>query len=149
MEESASILQLFNEHDFALPFSEIEAEKLLEIISKDQKVTFSFVEVAYVDEKEIIKVNQEFLSKDYVTDIISFRYDEDETNQSIEGTLYCCAPRIEEQTSEFGESTKREFLRVLVHGLIHLIGFDDQTETEKAEMTRLEDKYLDLFYKSY
>ncbi len=142
MEESNSILQIFNEANFPLPFEELEAVKLLQLISKDQQCGFSFVEVAYVGEDEIIKVNKEFLSRDYVTDIISFRYDEDESNQAIEGTLYCCAPRIEEQAHELGEQLEKEFLRVFVHGLIHLIGYDDQTEGEKAEMTRLEDKFL-------
>lgn len=144
MEDPNSSLQIFNEKNFSLPFEEESASKLLHLISEDQQCNFSFVEVAYVDEKEIVRVNKEFLSRDYVTDIISFRYDEDESNQSIEGTLYCCAPRIEEQARELGENLTKEFLRVFVHGLIHLIGYDDQTKEDKAEMTKLEDKYLNL-----
>ncbi len=146
--EPNSVLQIFNEAGYPLPFDEPEALELLHLISTDQQCEFSFVEVAYVDEDEIIRVNKEFLSRDYVTDIISFRYDEDESNQAIEGTLYCCAQRIQEQALELGELPKKEFLRVFVHGLIHLIGYDDQAEDEKTEMTRLEDKYLGLFFQS-
>jgi len=81
-----------------------------------------------------------------VTDIISFRLDDENddnnSDQSIEGTLYCCAPRIAEQSAEFDADTKTEFLRVIVHGLLHLTGYDDQTESDKEKMTSLENHYL-------
>lgn len=142
MESDDSPLQIFNTSGLDLPFKNDEAAFLLDLISKDQKSIFSFVELVYVDEAEISRINKEFLERDYVTDIISFRYDEDESNQEIEGTLYCCAQRIAEQAKEFADSEKQEFLRVFVHGLIHLLGYDDQTPEEKSEMTRLENKYL-------
>lgn len=142
MESDDSPLQIFNTSGLDLPFKNDEAAFLLDLISKDQKSIFSFVELVYVDEAEIVRINKEFLERDYVTDIISFRYDEDESNQEIEGTLYCCAQRIAEQAKEFADSEKQEFLRVFVHGLIHLLGYDDQTPEEKSEMTRLENKYL-------
>ncbi len=137
-------LQIFNTSGLHLPFEESEAAYLLDAISKHQSCGYSFVELVFVDEDEIIRINKEFLDRDYITDIISFRYDETENNSEIEGTLYCCAQRIQEQASEYSDSTKQEFLRVVVHGLIHLIGYDDQTPEEKAEMTRLENHFLSL-----
>ena len=142
MDNALSPIEIFNTSGLDLPFEESEAAFLLSEVSADQNCTFSFVEVVFVDEKEIVRINKEFLERDYVTDIISFRYDEDESNQEIEGTLYCCAQRIQEQSKEFSDSAKEEFLRVIVHGLIHLVGYDDQTPEEKAEMTRLENTYL-------
>lgn len=139
-------IQLFNESSMDIPIAEHDAAFLLKAIETHQNCRYDMVEVAYVNETEIIRINQEFLARDYVTDIISFRYDEDPTNQHIEGTLYCCAPRIHEQAKEFANgSEKEEFLRVLIHGLIHLIGYNDQTPEEKAEMTRLEDHFLAVF----
>lgn len=142
MESDNSPLQIFNTSGLELPFKYDEAVFLLDLVSKDQNCIFSFVELVYVDESEIIRINTEYLYRDYVTDIISFRYDEDQSNQEIEGTLYCCAQRIAEQSKEFADSEKQEFLRVFAHGLIHLLGYDDQTPEEKSEMTRLENKYL-------
>ncbi len=144
MEPEHSPLQIFNTSGLDLPFKNDEAAFLLDVVSKDQNCLYSFVELVFVDEPEIIRINKEFLDRDYVTDIISFRYDEDESNQEIEGTLYCCAQRIAEQSKEFADSERQEFLRVFVHGLIHLIGYDDQTPEEKSEMTRLENKYLSV-----
>lgn len=145
MPTSAPILQFFNESDEQIPFDAKEAERLLEHISKQEDASFEMVEVAYVDEEEIVRVNKEHLDRDYVTDIISFRYDdgeEDGSKSGIEGTLYCCAPRIREQASEFSQSPRSEFLRIFIHGLLHLIGYDDGTTEEKAVMTDLENTYL-------
>lgn len=137
-----SPIELFNTSGLELPFEESNATFLLNEISEHQECFFSFVEVVFVDEKEIVRINKEFLNRDYVTDIISFRYDEIETNQKIEGTLYCCAQRIKEQAGELNQPEKKEFLRIITHGLLHLVGFDDQTPEEKKEMTQLEDFFL-------
>ncbi|MDZ7807052.1 MAG: rRNA maturation RNase YbeY [Gracilimonas sp.] len=141
---SEPTLQIFNESPVSIPLDQAEAQKILSLLEELEKITYSFVELVYVDEAEIIRLNKKHLDRDYVTDIISFRYDEAERDNQIEGTLYCCAPRIEEQSGEFEEPAEREFKRILIHGLLHLIGYEDQTETEKSAMTRLEDKYLAL-----
>lgn len=142
--EDSYPLQIFNTTTLKLPCEEADCIKVFEFVAKHEQASFDSVEVAYVDEEEIIRVNKEFLQRDYVTDIISFSYDEDDSN--IEGTLYCCLPRIIDQAKEFDQPIEKEFLRILIHGLLHLIGYDDQTDTEKAEMTRLEDQYLSMFY---
>ena len=137
-------LQIFNTTSLELPCSELDCRKLFELIGKHEQASFNVVEVAYVDEAEIVRINEEFLQRDYVTDIISFRYDENESPKDIEGTLYCCLPRIIDQAKEFNQSSAKECLRILAHGLLHLIGYDDQTSSEKEEMTRLEDLYLSM-----
>lgn len=137
-------LQIFNTTTLNLPCEETDCIKVFELVAKHEQANFELVEVAYVDEQEIIRINKKFLNKDYITDIISFRYDEDESDANIEGTLYCCLPRIIDQAKEFNQSSDRECLRILTHGLLHLIGYDDQTGTEKKEMTRLEDLYLSM-----
>ncbi len=129
-----------------MPVQELELLKLIEITEKNEQVRFREIELVYVDEDEIVRINHEFLDRDYITDIITFRYDEDD--QAIEGTLYCCAPRIAEQSAEFKVDPNTEFLRVFVHGLIHLAGHDDQTSDEKKQMTDLEDQYLNALKES-
>jgi len=140
-------LILNNESGESVPVEKKELLKLIEITEKNEAVQFKKIELVYVDEDEIVRINLEFLDHDYITDIITFRYDEDD-DQAIEGTLYCCAPRIAEQSAEFDNNLKTEFLRVFVHGLIHLAGHDDQTPKEKQHMTKLEDQYLEALNKS-
>lgn len=139
-------LQIFNESSVSIPLDQASAGKIISLIEEQEEVTFDFIEVVYVDEDEIVLINMDHLDRDYVTDIISFKYDENsEGKNGIEGTLFCCAPRIAEQAEEFGETTENEFRRILIHGLLHLIGYDDQTTEDKKRMTELEDKYLNLF----
>jgi len=135
-----------NESGESVPVQEQELLHLIEITENNEQVRFKEIELVYVDEDEIVRINHEFLDRDYITDIITFRYDED--NQAVEGTLYCCAPRITEQSAEFKDDPKTEFLRVFVHGLIHLAGHDDQTPDEKKQMTDLEDQYLNALKQS-
>ena len=139
-------LEIFNPSDYPLPFKEPEILACVQQIESGESVRFRTVEVVFTDEDEIVDINSEYLGRDYVTDIISFRLDDENddnnSDQSIEGTLYCCAPRIAEQSAEFDADTKTEFLRVIVHGLLHLTGYDDQTESDKEKMTSLESHYL-------
>jgi len=131
--------------DTAVPVSISELNRITKIIENEEKVQFHHIELVYVKEEDIVEVNKEYLNRDYVTDIITFRYDEDESNSSIEGTLFCCAPRISEQSLEFNVDQKEEYLRIFIHGLLHLLGYKDESEEEKSIMTGLENKYLDKF----
>lgn len=133
--------ELYNTSGMELPIDKNEIDKVLQLIENQEKVKFSLAEIVFVSEQEIQKINREHLSRDYVTDVISFRYDEDD-DQGIEGTLYCCAPRISEQSREYKTEEREEFLRVVIHGLLHLTGYNDETEEEKTEMTALENRYL-------
>ena len=143
MAESEANIEIFNQTERFLPLSQSDCQAVVLIIMRHEDCSFEFVEVVYVDEEEIIRINKEHLERDYVTDIISFRYDESDTNDNIEGTLFCCAPRIREQAEEFNEPGKEEFQRILIHGLLHLAGYDDQSEEEKNKMTSRENFYLE------
>ncbi len=147
-DSNQSVLQLHNPSGFDLPVTADELASMLQIIRETENADFSEVEVIYMDEEGIVEINKKHLSRDYVTDIISFRYDDDSENQQIEGSLYCCAPRIAEQSGEFGTNIREEFLRVFIHGILHLTGYDDQSDKEKEEMTRLEDFYLAEYSKN-
>ena len=145
---SPPVIEIFNESGEEITLSQKQAERILNFISKKEQASFAFVEVVYVDESEIERINKEHLDRDYITDIISFRYDEEQeqkTQSDIEGTLFCCAQRIKEQAAEFDETQEREFQRILIHGLLHLIGYEDSSKQEKEKMTDLENKYLSFF----
>lgn len=144
-ESNEPVLSVYNPSDFDLPVKNSAFNKLIQIIQKEESIIFSQVEVVYVDEEGIVEINKEYLDRDYVTDIISFNYqDSAETSKNgIEGTLYCCAPRIAEQSGELESDTEQEFYRIFIHGLLHLAGYDDSTPEEKETMTQLENYYLE------
>lgn len=147
MSEAAPAIQLFNQTEADLPLNKEDITSLVELVAVEESCHLSLLEVVYVDEEEIVRINREHLQRDYITDIITFRYDEDNTNKKIEGTLFCCAPRIYEQASELNEDTGQEFKRILVHGLLHLCGYDDSSPKEKKQMTDRENFYLEKLTK--
>lgn len=138
------MLQIYNESDLNIPLTQDQVLVLVDLIKKNEQCDFSFIELVYVDEDEIIRINKEHLQRDYITDIITFRYDDNAENTEIEGTLFCCTPRIIEQAAELDQEVSIEFKRIFIHGILHLIGYSDSTATEKAKMTELEDYYLEM-----
>lgn len=147
MSEAAPAIELFNQTEADLPLNKEDITSLVELVAVEESCHLSLLEVVYVDEEEIVRINREHLQRDYITDIITFRYDEDNSNKNIEGTLFCCAPRIYEQASELNEDVVQEFKRILVHGLLHLCGYDDSSPKEKKQMTDRENFYLEKLAK--
>jgi len=137
-------VQFFNTTSEPIPIKQVDLTRIASLVAKKRHVAFEMVELVFVDEVGIIEINQKYLDRDYVTDVISFRLDEGDL-KAIEGTIYCCVPRIKEQALEMGCDEKLEFGRIVCHGLLHLSGMDDATEAQKKEMTIIEDEVLTLW----
>lgn len=138
---SAFPFELHNESNQLLPLDEERAGRISALVIKEEAPAGAgLIELVYVDESEIQRINRDHLQHDYVTDIITFSYHE--PDEPIETTLFCCARRISAQAAEFKQSEKTEFERVLIHGLLHACGYDDKSREEKKRMTELENHYL-------
>lgn len=135
-------LDLINDSGQDIPVTESIALACINAVSQGEGVSFSMVELVYVDENEILDVNKNHLKRDYVTDIISFHYHDEGAKDHLEGSLVMCASRIEEQANELSVPVLHEYTRVLIHGLLHVCGLDDGTPADKAVMTQKEDLYL-------
>lgn len=135
-------LHLFNETAADLPLNQQTVDSIADAIQQEENCSFKLVEIVFVDETEIVRINKEHLERDYITDIISFRYDDNPENTAIEGTLFCCAPRITEQAKQHNEPAEKEFRRIVIHGMLHLTGYGDQSPSEKTEMRQKEDLFL-------
>ena len=93
----------------------------------------------------LLKINREFLSRDYLTDVISFDLSSD---SNAEGEVYISIDRIRANASLFQRPIVEELHRVIFHGALHVCGYDDSLKNQKAEMTRLEDLYLSKYFKA-
>jgi len=87
------------------------------------------------------KINLEYLKHDTLTDIITFDYSE---KKQISGDIFISIDRIKENAPKFNQSTDIELNRVLIHGVLHLLGYKDKTPKEKETMRAKEDFYLTL-----
>ena len=100
-------------------------------------------EVAYIfcDDPKILEVNNEYLGHDYFTDIITFDYCE---GDRLSGDLFISVDTVRDNAIEYGTDFKDELNRVIVHGVLHLIGYDDHSDEDVAQMRAKENYYLSL-----
>jgi probable rRNA maturation factor len=89
------------------------------------------------------KINMEYLEHDTLTDIITFPYNEN----PIEGDIFISIDRVSDNASDLKISFEKELNRVLIHGVLHLCGYRDETDEEEAQMRQKEDIYLELLEK--
>lgn len=96
------------------------------------------------EDKKLRKLKKTYFHKDILTDVITFNLEEE--GEPIEGEIYISLERIRENAQKFKQDIAIEIRRVIIHGCLHLIGYDDKTLEEKKEMTRLEDYYLNQYF---
>lgn len=99
--------------------------------------------ISLVDDETIHRLNRDYLNHDYATDILTFNYKESDTAE-IEGEIIISYETAELNAKKFNVSASEEIFRLLIHGILHLTGFDDKTAGEKSKMKKKEDQLLKL-----
>lgn len=89
----------------------------------------------------LLDVNRKFLQHDYFTDIITFDYVE---NNQISGDIFISVDRVKENAAKFSKTFENELNRILIHGILHLLGYKDKEIGDKKLMTEKEDFYLNV-----
>lgn len=98
------------------------------------------VNIIFCSDNYILDINQKYLQHDYFTDIITFDYCEGKT---LSGDLFISVDTVRENAIFYGTEFDDELNRVIVHGLLHLIGYDDHSEEDQKTMRSKEDYYLE------
>ena len=105
-----------------------------------RKLSVSYI---FCSDDYLLRINQDFLSHDYYTDIITFPLSE--TDQKVEAEIYISIDRIRDNAVKLKVPFEQELQRVLFHGILHLIGYKDKTAAQKELMRRAEDKWLKAY----
>jgi len=135
--------------DFTYFNSEKEAEtnlflvKTIPSLLTEEKKEEGEISLVFCTDEELLQVNKDHLNHDFYTDIITFDYCEGNT---ISGDLFISTERVAANATEFGVEFEEELARVVFHGLLHLSGYNDKSEEDKAIMRSKENHYLNKLF---
>tara|TARA_Y100000590_G_scaffold128232_1_gene146615 strand:- start:1449 stop:1892 length:444 start_codon:yes stop_codon:yes gene_type:complete len=110
-------------------------------VIKSQKIKDADLTFIFTSDELLSELKMEFFHKDHLTDVIAFRLN-DYKDKLVDGEVYISLPRAKENSLEFDQPYEKELSRLIIHGCLHVLGYDDQTSNEKKLMTSLEDEYL-------
>ena len=136
-------MNFFNENIiYKIPKKDKLRKWLFNAIEKEGKVTgdLNFI---LCDDEFLSKLNYKYLRHKRLTDILTFGYN-NETGL-INGDIFISLPRVRENATIFKQSLEDELHRVMIHGILHLVGYNDKTQNDKIEMKDKENFYLELF----
>ncbi len=113
----------------------------LKMVAESEIKNLGALSIIFCSDNYILDINQRYLQHDYFTDIITFDYCEGNT---LSGDLFISVDSVRENSIFYNVDFETELNRVIVHGLLHLIGYDDHTEDDIKVMREKENYYLDI-----
>ena len=134
------ISYFFEDTDFQFKNKTLN-NRWLKLVAESEIRRIGQISIIFCSDNYILDVNQQYLQHDYFTDIITFDYCE---GDMISGDLFISVETVRENSLEYGTEFSEELNRVIVHGILHLIGYDDHNDDDIAMMRKKENYYLSL-----
>lgn len=134
--------EFFCECDFELNALDDYTDWVYRVLDSE-KANSGTINFIFCDDDYLLNINQRFLDHDTYTDIITFDYSE---KNVISGDIFISIDRVKENAVRFGQKFTDELLRVMAHGLLHLLGYNDKTEKEIREMRLKEEDKIKMFH---
>ena len=114
-------------------------------IIQNAKQSFDTINFIYCSDNYLLEINKEYLDHDYYTDIITFDNKEDD-DSALDADIFISIDRVKENATQLNLPFEQELHRVMVHGILHLLGHKDKTEEQKNEMRESEEASLSLLH---
>ena len=122
------------------PSEKISTEIISSVLMEEGK-TLAEILVIFTSDEILSDLKKEFFNKEHLTDVISFRLN-DYNEEKVEGEIYISIPQVERNARKFNQSFSRELSRIIIHGSLHLLNYDDTTIDSKIKMTEKENYFL-------
>lgn len=129
------------ECEFPSFFSEEKVRQWLQVVAQDYQYELGNLSFIFCNDDYILDVNRKYLNHDYYTDVITFDY---RVGKVLSGDVFISLDTVQSNGTEFGTGYESELHRVIVHSVLHLIGFKDKTDAAAAEMRLHENHCLEL-----
>ena len=130
-------------HNKFLTLKEDELTLWLENIADAEDYIIDKIDYNFIDAEELLKLNKRHLEHDTDTDIITFDYSE---GNNVLAEAFISTDALSENAHKFSQSVENESLRLIVHALLHCVGYNDKTDQDKNLMREKESFYIDLFH---
>ena len=135
-------INFFNEDiEFDLP-DKTSTSKWIEKVLQNEGYEADTINYIFCSDEHLLSINKEYLGHNTLTDIITFDYSD--SPDSIESDIFISVERVHENASALGKGFEEELHRVVIHGLLHIMGYLDKTSDQKQEMREKEDACLSL-----
>ena len=119
-----------------------DIEKNIEKLVINENRILGDVNYILCSDNYLLNINREYLNHDYFTDVISFDYCEDNV---ISGDIFISVDTVSDNAKEYGTTFENELERVMIHGVLHFVGYNDKSDEESKTMRAKENQYLSLF----
>jgi len=133
---------IINDYGDKISPHKIIIKKILENLFENQKISEAKISIILSNKFLLNKLKKNYFNVDQFTDVIAFNLEDE--NESIDGEIYISIDDVLNNADKYEQSFNLEFKRVLIHGALHLLGFEDNTDEKKSIMTKLENKYMAL-----
>ena len=135
------LIQISNNHQ-SLKVGKAGVNKLVKQVLRTEKISARSIHIIFVDDEYLCRLHKEYLEDDTPTDVMSFDLTEDDR---IEGEIYISLDMAHAHAVQFDVSFDSEIARLIIHGLLHLKGYDDSTTAKRNEMQKREEYYLNKY----
>ena len=122
-------------------FNQAIIQNIINTVFEKEGYAVDNIALVFGNDDLLNSLKKEFFKKDHLTDVIAFRLN-DYAEKNVEGEIYISVPRAKENAKLFKESFAKEVSRLIIHGGLHLLNYDDGTKEDKDTMTRKEEAYL-------
>ena len=134
------VKNLFVNNTSNIKIDKVLVHKIVQLLKNNFELTINSLIINFITDDEIKIININYLNHNYSTDIITFNYDGDK--KFIDGEIFISINDAEWNSKKFKVTFSEEILRLVIHGILHLLGFDDQSKAEKIIMKKYENKLL-------